>query len=409
MLLTIDQAVDEVLSAARPAGTEDVDLLTCLGRTLAVDVASPQDVPPFDNSAMDGFALRAADQHGSQPRLRVVAELPAGRAIETPLPPGAAVKIMTGAPVPPGADAVVQVEATRTDGDYVVLNAPVPLGSNIRRAGEDVRRGDVVVAKGEVITAAHLGVLASAGMSRVTVARRPRVAILATGSELVPVESPLGPGQIRNSNSYTAYGQTIEAGAEPVLLGVARDDLDETKSLVSRALEEDVVVTSGGVSVGDYDFVKDGQEQLGVQRRFWGVRTKPGKPLAFGVRGATAVFGVPGNPVAAMVAFEVYVRPFVLTMLGRTQIWRPCVTAVAEEPVRRTRNRPELRRCRLRHDGERWLFTTTGPQGSGILSSMALADGLAFVPSEYPGAAAGERLPVMLLSGASDQRPPFPV
>jgi molybdopterin molybdotransferase len=275
MLLTIDQAVDEVLSAARPAGTEDVDLLTCLGRTLAVDVASPQDVPPFDNSAMDGFALRAADQHGSQPRLRVVAELPAGRAIETPLPPGAAVKIMTGAPVPPGADAVVQVEATRTDGDYVVLNAPVPLGSNIRRAGEDVRRGDVVVAKGEVITAAHLGVLASAGMSRVTVARRPRVAILATGSELVPVESPLGPGQIRNSNSYTAYGQTIEAGAEPVLLGVARDDLDETKSLVSRALEEDVVVTSGGVSVGDYDFVKDVQEQLGVQRRFWGVRTKP--------------------------------------------------------------------------------------------------------------------------------------
>ena len=193
-----------------------------------------------------------------------------------------------------------------------------------------------------------------------------------------------------------------------MLLGVAHDDADETRALLRRGLEEDVVVTSGGVSVGEYDFVKQVQEELGVERRFWGVRTKPGKPLAFGVRGNTPVFGVPGNPVAAMVTFEVYIRPLLLAMQGRRLIWRPWVNAEAADPVSPGKERVELRRCRLRRQGDRWLFTTTGPQGSGILSSMALADGLVLVPSGYPGAAAGERLPVMLLSGAAAERPPFP-
>ncbi len=178
--------------------------------------------------------------------------------------------------------------------------------------------------------------------------------------------------------------------------------------LLRRALEEDVVLTSGGVSVGDYDFVKQVQEELGVERRFWGVRTKPGKPLAFGVRGQTPVFGVPGNPVAAMVTFEVFVRPLLLSMLGRRHIWRPWVWAEAAEPALPAKDRPELRRCRLRHEDDRWVFSTTGPQGSAVLSSMALADGLVFVPSAFAGAGAGEALPVMLLSGASSERPPYP-
>ena len=289
-----------------------------------------------------------------------------------------------------------------------MLSAPVVAGINVRPAAEDVRRGDLLLSAGDVISAANLGVLASAGLARVEVARRPRVAILATGSELVPVDGFPGAGQIRNSNSFTAYGQALDAGAEPVLLGIARDDAEVTRTLLRRALEEDVVVTSGGVSVGDYDFVKQVQEELGVERRFWGVRTKPGKPLAFGVHGETPVFGVPGNPVAAMVTFEVFIRPLLLSMLGRSLVWRPWVWAAAAEPVRRTTDRPELRRCLVHRREERWVFTTTGPQGSGILSSMAVATGLVLVPTGFEGADTGEPLPVMLLSGSSDERPPFP-
>jgi molybdopterin molybdotransferase len=240
------------------------------------------------------------------------------------------------------------------------------------------------------------------------VARRPRVAILATGSELVPLGSPLSPGHIRNSNSFTAYGQVLAASAEPVLLGIARDDLDETRRLMAVALEHDVVVTSGGVSVGEYDFVKQVQDELGVQRHFWGVATKPGKPLAFGSRGDTLVFGVPGNPVAAMVSFETYVRPALLAMQGRSDLYRPYVFAAAEEQVKGTKDRTEARRCRLKRRGPGWGFTTTGPQGSGILRSMALAEGLAMIPPGHPGAAPGETFLVMLLEGGSAERPPFP-
>jgi molybdopterin molybdotransferase len=235
------------------------------------------------------------------------------------------------------------------------------------------------------------------------------VAVLATGSELVAAGEPLGPGQIRNSNSPAAHGQILAAGGEPVLLGIARDDRDETRRLIARALEEDVVVTSGGVSVGDYDFVKAVQEELGVERRFWRVRTKPGKPMAFGTRGQTLVFGAPGNPVAAMVSFELYVRPALLALQGRRDLWRPYVIAASSEPVKRSKDRAEARRCRLERDAEGgWTFSTTGPQGSGILRSMALADGLVFVPSGYPGGDAGARLMVMLLDGSRPERPPFP-
>ena len=408
MLISINQAIDQVLAAVTTMPEEEVELLDALGRTLAADLVSPDDVPPFDNSAMDGFALRAADQAGERPHLHVVAEIPAGQNMCGSLPAGAAAKIMTGAPLPEGADSVVPVEATESDAATVVLLHRVEEGDNVRRAGEDVPRGAMLLRAGQVIGAAHLGTLASAGLARVRVRRRPRVAILATGSELVPVDAQPGPSQIRNSNSYTAYGQALEAGAEPVLLGVARDDAEETRALLRAALDHDVVVTSGGVSVGEFDFVKRVQEELGVERLFWGVRTKPGKPLAFGTFRGRPVFGVPGNPVAAMVTFEMYIRPALLRMLGRPDIWRPWVEGTAEEPLRRARDRAELRRCRLRQLDGRWVFATTGPQGSGILSSMALADGLALVPTGFPGAAAGATLPVLLLSGSSSERPPFP-
>jgi len=409
-LISLNEAVDRVLAAVRPLGAERVPLLEALGRTVAADIVSPADVPSFDNSAMDGFAVRGADLGlAASEGLAVVAEIPAGSVAAVPLRGGEAARIMTGAPLPAGADTVVQVEhVEERAGRVYVLRAPA-VGRNLRRAGEDVRRGDVVLPRGSHVGAAELGALTSVDVAELAVARRPRVGILATGSELVAPGKPLGPGQIRNSNSFTAWAQTLAAGAEPVMLGIAADDRDETRRLIARALEEDVVITSGGVSVGDYDFVKQVEQELGVEQRFWGVATKPGKPVAFGVYDGRLVFGVPGNPVAAMVSFELYVRPALLALQGRRDIWRPWVTAAAAEPVKPTTDRVEVRRCLLlRDDDGAWRFTTTGPQGSAILRSMVLADGLVFVPCPHPGGEVGDPYVVMLLEGSRTERPPFP-
>jgi len=407
-LRRIADAVDDVLAEVRRAPAESVPLVAALGRVSAERLVARDDVPGFTNSAMDGFAYRAADGGVAvADGLRVVADIPAGTAPTVTIGRGEAARIMTGAPLPRGADTVVPVEQTSVVGEAVLLTTALPGGVNVRAAGEDVRAGSVVVEAGRVLRPADLGLLAAAGIAAVPVARRPRVAIIATGSELVAPEEPVGPGLIRNSNSFTACGQVLEAGAEPVMLGVARDERDVTRELLKEALREDVVITSGGVSVGDYDFVKDVQDELGVERRFWGVRVKPGKPLAFGVREGTLVFGVPGNPVAAMTSFELFVRPAILSMLGRPDIWRPCLSAEAEEPVRPTRERAELRRCRLTLDG-RPRFSLTGAQGSGVLSSMTLADALLMLPTGFAGAPAGERFTLMLLEGSSTERPVLP-
>ena len=407
-MITIHEALDSVLAAVRPLSAEEVPILDALGRVAAAEIISPEQVPSFANSAMDGFAVAGADLAAGRRDFLVTVDIPAGHHVDEPVRAGEAARIMTGAPLPPGADTVVQVEHTTTQGDRVTVDPAPPAGVNVRRAGEDVSAGDVLFARGAHLGPAEVGLLAAVGIQHVSVARRPRVAILPTGSELVPPGVPLAPGQIRNSNSFTAYGQTLAAGGEPVSLDIARDDVDETRRLLGAALEHDVVVTSGGVSVGDYDFVKQVQDELGVERRFWGIATKPGKPLAFGVRGDTLVFGVPGNPVASMVSFEMYVRPALLALQGRADVYRPYLFAAADEPVARTRDRTEARRCRLVHHDRAWGFTTTGPQGSGILSSMTGADGLAFVPAGFPGGEPGTELMVMLLAGSSAQRPPFP-
>jgi molybdopterin molybdotransferase len=407
-VISIDEAMDAVLGAVRPLPAETVPLIEALGRAAAAEIVSPERVPGFDNSAMDGYAVRGAELEAGRREFRVTVDIPAGKWFAETIGAGDAAKIMTGAPLPAGVDTVVPVELTAQHGDTLVVEEPVRPGANVRRAGEDVAERDVLFPRGARLGPAEIGLLASVGCASVSVARRPRVAILATGSELVPLGSPLSPGHIRNSNSFTAYGQVLAASAEPVLLGIARDDLDETRRLMAVALEHDVVVTSGGVSVGEYDFVKQVQDELGVQRHFWGVATKPGKPLAFGSRGDTLVFGVPGNPVAAMVSFETYVRPALLAMQGRSDLYRPYVFAAAEEQVKGTKDRTEARRCRLKRRGPGWGFTTTGPQGSGILRSMALAEGLAMIPPGHPGAAPGETFLVMLLEGGSAERPPFP-
>jgi len=407
-VISIHEAIDTVLGAVRALPAEEVPLLEALGRATASAIVAPEAVPSFDNSAMDGYAVRGAELESGRREFRVVVDIPAGRWVGEEIGAGEAAKIMTGAPLPAGVDTVVQVELTEQHGETLVVTEPLPPGANVRRAAEDVAVGDVLFPRGARLGPAEIGLLASVSCEHVAVTRRPRVAILATGSELRLPGEPLGPGQIRNSNSITAYGQVLAAGGQPVLLGIARDDLDETRRLLADALENDVVITSGGVSVGEYDFVKQVQDELGVERRFWGIATKPGKPLAFGTRDDTLVFGVPGNPVAAMVSVEMYVRPAILALQGRQDLYRPYVFAAAEEPIGRSRGRTEARRCRLLHRGRGWGFTTTGPQGSGILRSMALADGLAFVPPEYPGAEAGAELLVMMLEGSAAERPPFP-
>lgn len=407
-MITIHEAIDAVLAEVRPLPAEEVPLLEALGRAAGEAIISPERVPAFDNSAMDGYAVRGAELAAGRREFRVDVEIPAGRWVAEHIGEGHAAKIMTGAPLPSGVDTVVPVELTSQTGDALTVNEPVEPGANVRRAAEDLAEGDVLFPRGALLGPAEIGLLASVGCERISVARRPRVAILATGSELVAAGAPLAPGQIRNSNSFTAYGQVLAAGAEPVLLGIARDELEETRRLIAAALEHDVVLSSGGVSVGEYDFVKQVQEELGVERRFWGVATKPGKPLAFGVREGTLVFGVPGNPVAAMVCFELYVRPALLAMQGRPDLYRPYVFAAAEEPVRRTKERAEVRRCLLVHRGRGWGFTTTGPQGSGILRSMVLADGLAVVPAGHPAGEPGEEHLVALLAGGAAERPPYP-
>ena len=407
-MITIHEAIDAVLAEVRPLPAEEVLLLEALGRAAGEALVSPERVPAFDNSAMDGYAVDGAALAAGRREFRVVVDIPAGRWVDERVGDGCAAKIMTGAPLPSGVDTVVPVELTSQTGDTLTVNEPVTPGDNVRRAAEDLAEGDVLFPRGALLGPAEIGLLASVGCERVSVARRPRVAILATGSELVAAGVPLAPGQIRNSNSFTAFGQVLAAGAEPVLLGIARDELGETRRLLSAALEHDVVLTSGGVSVGEFDFVKQVQEELGVKRRFWGVATKPGKPLAFGVREGTLVFGVPGNPVAAMVSFEMYVRPALLAMQGRPDLYRPYVFAAAEEPVRPTRERAEVRRCRLLHRGRGWGFTTTGPQGSGILRSMALADGLAVIPAGHPAGEPGEEHLIALLAGGGSERPPYP-
>ena len=408
-MITIHEALDSVLAGIEPLGGEEVRLLDALGRASAQRIISPEQVPTFANSAMDGFAVAGAELEAGRRQFSVVVDIPAGRYVADEIGLGEAARIMTGAPVPPGTDTVVQVEHTTVDDDTVTIDTVPATGANVRRAGEDVTAGDVLFECGALLGAAEIGLLAAVGVDRVRVTRRPRVAILATGSELVAGGQALLPGQIRNSNSFTAYGQVVAAGGDPILLGIARDDPDETRRLMAAALQNDVVITSGGVSVGDYDFVKQVQDELGVERRFWGVATKPGKPLAFGTRGATLVFGVPGNPVAAMVSFEMYVRPAILALQGRPDVYRPWFLARSDEPVHRTKGRTEARRCRITHDPDGAVrLTTTGPQGSGILSSMAGAQGLFFVPPQYPGGEAGTEMLVMLLAGSGSERPPFP-
>jgi molybdopterin molybdotransferase len=406
-LIPLDDARREVLDAITRLDTRAVPIERARGLVLAEDVVAREAVPPFANSAMDGYAVVAADTGDASPsspvRLRVVGELPAGRAPTRAVGPGEAIRIMTGAAVPDGADSIVMVERTERDGDGVLVYEAARTGDHVRGAGGDLQAGQSVFARGAVLGAAHVGLLASLGYSDVTVVPRARVGVLSTGDELVEGPAALSPGQIRDSNRPMLLALLDEAGCEPRDLGIARDDED----LIVRTLEDafascDAVITSGGVSVGDYDFVKAALDRFGALQ--WRqVAIRPAKPFAFGVVQGVPVFGLPGNPVSSHVSFELFARPALLQMMGHTARFRPEVRAVAEEAMaRKADGKLHLDRVRVREENGRYLAARTGSQASNALSAMALANGLALLP-DGDGVAQGGEVTVMRLDWPPDR------
>jgi len=401
--VSVAEARQLILEAVRPLGDETLGLLDATGRVLAEDVESAISIPPRDNSAMDGFALRAADLGRVPALLRVVDDLPAGKAPSREIGAGEAARIMTGAALPAGADAVVMIENTEpAGGDVRVLEAVSP-GENVRRAGEDVRPGTRIACAGERLRPALIGMLAALGRSVVRVAQRPRVAVLSTGDELVEPDRLREDGRIVSSNSYNLLALLRELGCEACYLGIARDRPDEIEARFRQALACDAVISTGGVSVGDRDWIKQVLAGLGGRMRLWRVRMKPGAPLAFAQVEGRPVFGLPGNPVSTSVAFEQFVRPALLRMMGRRELFRPVLRASLAEPYKKAPGRLHFVRVRLEARGGELLAWPTGDQGSHILLSMVQADGFAIAPEDSTQLERGSSVLVQLL-GRDDLR-----
>jgi molybdopterin molybdotransferase len=403
-LIEIDDARRAVLDAVAPLACERIALADALGRVLAEQVSSAGPLPPFDSSAMDGFALRCADVRDAGERepvtLSVVGESRAGHPSQRAVGAGEAIAISTGAIVPAGADAVVPLERANASNGHVDVLAAVAPGNDVRRAGEDIRAGQPVIGPGTLLGPAELGVLASLGRAQLDCFELPRVSVLSTGDELVEPGDPLPRGSIYNSNSYAVAALAREAGARVLASASVRDEADATSSAISHALSgADVVVVCGGVSVGAHDHVKTSLAELGVEQRFWGVALKPGKPTWFGARGRTLVFGLPGNPVSAIVTFTLLAAPALRALSGAPS-GSARTTAQFACDYAKPAGRAHAVRCRLRASDAGWIAEPTGAQGSHVLTSMLGADALALIPSQSLGVSAGERVAIELLPGA---------
>ena len=398
--LSVTDAQKCVLESVAVLGTEPVRLEQSLGRVLAEDVRANRDLPPYDVSAMDGYALRSADLKNIPAALEIIEDIKAGDMPAKVVRAGQCARIMTGAPVPEGADAVIRVEDTHASSESKVqINVAVKPGNDIRNRGEGMRNGEVVLTAGTEITPGVTGVLATVKAAQVQVYRRPRVAILSTGNELEDMDDPVDPDKIPNSNSYALMAQVQALGLEPDLLGIARDDPAELEEYLQRGLRFDVLLVSGGTSVGVHDYVRPIIESLGVQMKFWRVAMKPGHPVAFGITAHTRFFGLPGNPVSSMVCFEQFVAPALRRMMGHARLFRRTIAARLTHDLKHQPGRTEFVRVTLAKDAGGYAATSTGAQGSGMLLSMARADGLMVVPAESNGLAAGEQVTVQLLDG----------
>lgn len=407
-MISVEEALGLILENIREIGFEKVDIKEALGRVLAEDVYARRNIPPWDNSAMDGYAVIVNDVEGASKEnpvvLKIIESLPAGYISESKLKHGEAIKIMTGAPMPNGADAVVMVEYTEKDGGKVRIFKRPENGDHIRRAGEDVKDGQLVIKKGQLIRPSEIGMLASMARSIVSVYQRPRVAILATGDELVDLDEEICGAKIINSNTYAVGAQIQECGALPILLGIARDRQDELEEKLRLGMNADIIITSGGVSVGDYDHVKDVVKGLGGDLKLWKVAIKPGKPLAFSVLNGRPMFGLPGNPVASMVTFEIFVRPAILKMMGHKKIFRPIIDATIKDDLKKKENRRHFIRASVQSDGDGYVVETTGDQGSHMMTSMTKANGLIIFHENDTAIKAGDKVKVMLLDRSFEYR-----
>jgi molybdenum cofactor synthesis domain-containing protein len=397
-LIEHPEAVRLVLENTHRLPAENVPLVEARGLALAEDVRARFDSPPFDNSAVDGYAVRSDDAEAGR-TFRVVDEAPAGRPAAKSVGEGEAIKIFTGGVIPEGADAVVMVENTSGWGEEFELKKAASPGQNVRGSGEDVREGDVILSAGTEIGPPEIALAATQGYGGLPVYRRAEVVVLSTGTELVePGERELEPGEIYDSNSFAMIAQAEEVGARARRVSAASDDAEVLRDAVKEALETaDVVVTSGGVSVGEKDLVKGTMLELGVEQVFWGVKFKPGKPLFFGVREGASVFGLPGNPVSAMVCFELFVRPALVKMMGREDKGRPRIQVYFEEDVRNNFGRMHAMRVSLQQTEKGWLARSVGAQGSGLVSSLTKADALALIGPESEGVRAGEPVEAIVL------------
>ncbi len=410
-LTEIDDARRLVLERAAPLGAEPVAVADALGRVLAEEVTAVDPVPGFDNSAMDGYAVRAADTEAAPASLAVIDESRAGHPASMPVGPGEAIAISTGAMLPEGADAVVRVEDTDGATDAVEVRVAAEPGRDVRRAGDDIVAGEAVLAAGTVLGPAALGVLTSIGRGEAACARRPRVTVLTTGDELQEAGEPLRPGAIRNSNAHSLAALVERAGGELIAAEIVADDRESTARALRRALEGEIAIVSGGVSVGPHDHVRPALAAIGVEQVFWGVALRPGKPTYFGTldpdpagtdrtrgggSGRKMVFGLPGNPVSAIVTFLLFARPAIRAMLGIADTRRRS-TAVLDAAYEKQPGRAHLIRCRLELAEDGWHATPTMDQGSHVLTSMLGADALAIVPTPSASVSAGERVEIELL------------
>ncbi|SHJ48860.1 molybdopterin molybdochelatase [Malonomonas rubra DSM 5091] len=400
-MYTYYQARNLIVESVQPLAIEKVSLLDAAGRAVAEDIVANQPLPLFDNSAMDGYAVRAEDCE-SGVILPVQGYIPAGGKIDCRVEPGTAVKIMTGAPVPPGADAIVPFEETEEGKDKVTILGRVKKGDHIRWKGEDIKPGDKIIDAGTVLRPAEISLLASFGMSMVKVCRRVRVAILSTGDELQELDELRFEGGIINSNSWALAAALREIGAEPLMLGIARDNIESLREKMRDGLQADVLITSAGVSAGDRDYVREVLEELGVEQKFWKINIKPGKPTAFGMRGDTPVFSLPGNPVSTMITFEEFVRPALLKMMGHRTLYKPLLKARLQEPVKKKYDRLQLMRVavELNDEGE-LMIASAGDQNTGILRTMIDAQAIALLAPDRDYYAAGDSLDIHLLGAAT--------
>jgi molybdopterin molybdotransferase len=396
-MISLHEAIRLVLDRVVPLGVERVSLLDAAGRVLAEDIVAPWGMPLYDNSAMDGFAVRSADCATLPVPLRVSGYIPAGGTVCGEVVPGSAIRIMTGAPVPPGCDAVVPVEETDDNGDTVVIRERVKAGQHIRFTAEDVKTGETIMTAGTLLRSAEISMLASFGRALVPVYRQPRVAILSTGDELIELgETPL-PGQIINSNILSLAASLREIGAVPLLLGIARDNRESHLEKLSEGLTADALITSAGVSAGDRDLVRDLLAELGVEQLFWKVAMKPGGPTAVGMFGGKPVFSLPGNPVSSMVTFEAFARPALLKMMGHRRVFRPVVNAVLMNDLRKKAGKMNFVRVSIEAEKGEFRAYSSGVQQTALLKTMLRADALAVFPTELETLAAGETVQCHLL------------